>query len=295
MSQPAQSIALLLMEHVRDPFTGPVLAYGKQSMNVGFEGMLKMLAAVKIQPDPAGLADPPPASEYIDFERLIRLLGLGELLTLDVSDYEGAEIVADLNVPVPAELKNRFGWIVDGGTMEHVFDIRQGMRNTADMQRAGGRVVHMSPSNNYVNHGFVQLSPAFYHDYYVANGYEDVRGIMVVQPRADILTTEWNLLQYDHAVMGGVYSLFCTGETMMAVYFSARKTAASTSDRVPVSSPVASRGTGAAPRQFVITHGKGNPNVQPLAEDDPDVMVAVHEVVHVGFGSGRPLPSVRIP
>ena len=117
------------------------------------------------------------------------------------------------------------------------------------MLRAGGRVVHMSPSNNYVNHGFVQLSPAFYHDYYVANGYEDVRArIMVVQPRADILTTEWNLLQYDHAVMGGVDSLFCTGETMMAVYFSARKTAASTSDRVPVSSPVARRGEPERPR-----------------------------------------------
>ena len=293
MGQPAQSVALLLMEHVREPFTGPVLAYGKQAMNIGFEGTLRMFEALHLEPDPAGLLDPPPAAEYIDFERLVRMLGLGELQTLDVSAYEGAEIIADLNVPVPPELKDRFGWIIDGGTMEHVFDIRQGMRNTADMLRAGGRAVHITPSNNYVNHGFVQVSPALYHDYYVANGYEDPRGILIVQPRADILTTAWNLIEYDHAAMGGANSIFCTEETQMAVYFSARKTPASTSHRIP-----AYRGEPRADGshyQFVITHGNAQPMLQPITADDVFGTVgAIHDVVHVGFGSGRALAHVDV-
>jgi hypothetical protein len=285
MASPAQSVALLLMEHVREPFVGPVLVYGKQAMNVGFEGMLKMFQAVGLQPDPAGLDDPPPAGEYIDFARLIKLMGLGELRTLDVSAYEGAEIIADLNLPVPAELRGRFGWIVDGGTMEHVFDIRQGMKNTADMLRAGGRAVHLSPTNNYVNHGFVQLSPAFYHDYYVANGFDDVRGILVVQPRADILGVPWNLFEYEHATMGGMNAMLCSEGTQLAVYFSARKNAGSTSDRVPVQSPpTRAEQPPSAAYQFLITHDAAKLNLESLVEPAPQGRVPIHELVHIGFG-----------
>ena len=289
MGQAAQSVALLLMEHVRAPFTGPVLGYGIQAMNIGFEGTLRMFAAVGLQPDPAGMTDPPPPSEYIDFERLVRLMGLGELQTLDVSDYEGAEIVADLNLPVPPELRGRFGWIIDGGTMEHVFDVRQGMQNTADMLRPGGRAIHISPANNYVNHGFTQLSPAFYHGYYAANGFDDVRGIMIVQPRANMVTTDWNFLQYDHATMGGLDAMLCSEETQIAIYFSARKTAASTSDRVPDQAQRERRREGRAglPYQLVISHGAGQPAVQPLPSPPPATAEPVHALVHVGFGSAR--------
>ena len=129
---------------------------------------------------------------------------------------------------MPRELVGRYGTIVDGGTMEHVFDIRQGMKNTADMLRPGGRAVHISPANNYVNHGFVQLSPALYHDYYLENGFDDVRGIMIVQSRAEGLSSDWNLFAYDHSTMGGANSMLCSEDTQLAVYFSARKNAAST-------------------------------------------------------------------
>jgi hypothetical protein len=272
------------MEHLRAPFAGPVLSYGKQAMNVGYDGTLKMLATLGIVPHPDGMVDPPPPDEYIDFARLFRLLGLGELQTLDVSAYEGAEIIADLNLPVPLELTSRFGLIVDGGTMEHVFDIRQGMKNTADMLLPGGRAVHISPMNNYVNHGFVQLSPSLYQDYYAANGFDDLRGIVIAQPRAEILSTDWNFVEYDHATMCGENSIFCSEETQMAIYFSARKNAASTSDRVPAQS--SRGGTG---YQFVISHGAGQPKIQQISEHDPGPNVPAHELVHVGFGSGREL------
>jgi hypothetical protein len=280
MAQPAQSIALLLMEHVREPFAGPVLSYGVQAMNIGFDAVLQMFEALHLAPHPDGLADPPPAGEFIDFARLFKLLGLGDLQILDVSAYEGAEIVADLNVPVPSELIGRYGLIVDGGTMEHVFDIRQGLKNTADMLRIGGRAVHISPSNNYVNHGFAQLSPALYHSYYTENGFDDVRGIIIVQPRADGLSLDWNLFHYDHRTMGGANSMFCSEDTQLAVYFSARKNAASTSARVP---KLDRRGTQG--NRVVISHRRSQPLVEPIAEPELEAIVAVHEVVHVGFGS----------
>jgi SAM-dependent methyltransferase len=281
MALPAQIVALLLTEHARKPFAGPVLVYGRQALNFSYDAALWMFESLGIQPHAEGMADPP-AGANIDFERLIALLGLGRPQTLDVSPYEGADIIADLNVPVPAELLGRFGLIVDGGTMEHVFDLRQGMKNTADMLRPGGRVVHTTPVNNYVNHGFVQISPTMYHDYYLENRYEDVRGVMYVQPRAATLESRWNFFHYEHATMGGVNSMFCTEDTQMGIYFTAEKTAASTSGRIPMQSYFATvhGGKDTLPYQFIITHGKTAADIRQIALAEPEEDGVLRKVVH---------------
>jgi hypothetical protein len=221
-------------------------------------------------------------------------MGLGALQTLDVSAYEGAEVIVDLNRPLPPGLAGRFGWIFDGGTMEHVFDIRQGMMNTADLLCPGGRVVHFSPVNNYVNHGFVQISPTLFHDYYVENGFDDVRGIMVVHPRSDIYAKRFNVFRYDHETMGGVNSMFCSDDTQLSMLFTARKTPSSTSDRVPMQSYYtrAHDGREILPYQFVVKHDPGVVNVRQITEADPASGAALHEIVHLGFGSGRPPPEI---
>jgi hypothetical protein len=294
MGLPAQSVALLLNEHIREPFVGPVLSYGKQIMNVVYGGALSMFETLGLTPHPEGLADPPPSDEVIDFARLVKLLGLGQLHMLDVSAYEGADIIADLNHPVPPEYAGKFGLILDGGTMEHVFDIRQGMKNTADMLRPGGRAVHITPVNNYVNHGFVQVSPTLYHDYYVANGFADVRGVMIVHPRADYLNELWHFFQYEHETMGGLNSMFCTSGTQLAVYFTAQKNAASTSDRVPMQSYFTRvhGGGDSSSYKIVVDYDRAKLNVMQVVEPESEVSVATHQVVHIGFGSGRPLPDV---
>jgi hypothetical protein len=261
MALPAQVVALLLSDHAREPFAGPVLAYGEQRTNFSYDGALWMFESLGLQPHADGLSDPPPDGVPVDFARLVRLMGLGELQTLD----------ADLNAPVPGELAGRFGLIVDGGALEHIFDLRQGMRNTADMLRLGGRVVHVSPVNNYVNRGLVQFSPTFFHDYYVANGFGDVRGIMITQPRGMTSAKRWDLFQYDHSTIGGVNSLFCTGETQLAVYFTARKQAGSTSERVPMQSYFTrmSEGKAALPYQFVVSYGPVEAKIAPISDPEP--------------------------
>jgi hypothetical protein len=67
MSLPAQSVVLLLSEHLHEPFSGPVLAYGKQTMNVEYDAVLRMFEANDLKLDPGELIDPPPGDEVIDF------------------------------------------------------------------------------------------------------------------------------------------------------------------------------------------------------------------------------------
>ena len=92
-------------------------------------------------------------------EKMFADLGLGTMETLDYSDFEGADIVHDLNQPVPDELKGQFSFIYDGGTLEHVFDVRQALENMFEMLAVGGRFVACQPINGWPTHGMYQFGP----------------------------------------------------------------------------------------------------------------------------------------
>ena len=52
--------------------------------------------------------------------------------------------------------------VVDGGTLEHVYDVPQAIRNILLMLRVGGIFLAESPVNGHAGHGCYQLSPEFY-------------------------------------------------------------------------------------------------------------------------------------
>ena len=56
--------------------------------------------------------------------------------------------------------------------MEHCFDTFQVLRNIFSMLKKGGRIIHSSPSNNHVDHGFFMYSPTLFADYYSANNWK---------------------------------------------------------------------------------------------------------------------------
>ena len=102
----------------------------------------------------------------------LRLLGAREVSALDASAYEGAEIVHDLNRPVPAELEGRFDVVLDGGSLEHVFDVPTALRSYMRMVRPGGRLIVATMANNHCGHGLYQLSPElFFRALSEASGY----------------------------------------------------------------------------------------------------------------------------
>src|SRR4051812_38836971 len=49
-------------------------------------------------------------------------LGAGRVDALDRSSFEGAEILHDLNEPLPDDLDGHWSCVVDGGLSEHIFD-----------------------------------------------------------------------------------------------------------------------------------------------------------------------------
>jgi SAM-dependent methyltransferase len=99
-------------------------------------------------------------SRYAD--DFLRSVGAYKVDSLDNSDYEGANLCHDMNLPIPENLKNKFDVVLDGGSLEHVFDIRVAFQNCMEMVKVGGHFLGINPANNFMGHGFYQFSPEFY-------------------------------------------------------------------------------------------------------------------------------------
>lgn len=91
-------------------------------------------------------------------EAFLRELGAREVASLDYSDYEGATLLHDLNQPVPQEWDEQYDMILDGGSLEHVFQFPTALASCMRMLKKGGHFVTVTPSNNYSGHGFYQFS-----------------------------------------------------------------------------------------------------------------------------------------
>ncbi len=96
-------------------------------------------------------------------ESLFRLLGAGEVVSVDASDYEGASRIVDLNQPLPADLEEAFTAVVDLGTLEHVFDFPAAVRSCMRMVAVDGHFLIVTPANNWAGHGFYQFNPELFH------------------------------------------------------------------------------------------------------------------------------------
>ena len=96
-------------------------------------------------------------------ESLFQALGAMEVDSLDLSDFEGANIQHDLNTPIPEKLKGQYSAVFDGGTLEHVFNYPMAIQNCMNMLEQGGHLISITPANNQCGHGFYQFSPELYY------------------------------------------------------------------------------------------------------------------------------------
>jgi hypothetical protein len=106
-------------------------------------------------------------------EPLFGLLGAAGIESFDASAYEGATHIVDFNAALPEEFRSRYSAVVDSGSLEHVFNYPQGLKNAMEMVRPGGHLILITPTHSLSGHGFYQLSPElFFRALCETNGYE---------------------------------------------------------------------------------------------------------------------------
>jgi len=107
---------------------------------------------------------------------LFEALGATTVHSLDYTGTLNATIACDLNHPLQSEtLAGKYDVVLDGGTLEHCFNVGVYMETVVRLLRVGGRVLHTSPCQGYANHGFYNFQPTFFFDFYGANGFDDMR------------------------------------------------------------------------------------------------------------------------
>lgn len=99
--------------------------------------------------------------------------GASSVDSVDMSDFEDATILHDMNQPIPDAQTGLFDTLIDAGCLEHVFSINTALQNCSRLIREGGQILHVLPANNFCGHGFWQFSPElFFSLYSPENGYE---------------------------------------------------------------------------------------------------------------------------
>jgi SAM-dependent methyltransferase len=143
----------------RGQIRGDALCLGRQNFNISDDGALarQVLARYDSQ---AVLADLAKGDGYS--ETLLRYLGAATVVAMDISAFEGASVIQDLNEPVPDSLCDRFNFILDGGTLEHIFDFPRAILNVKRMLRPGGLFISINAANNQLFHGMYQFGPELF-------------------------------------------------------------------------------------------------------------------------------------
>ena len=106
---------------------------------------------------------------HVDQDIFFSLLGADKVISADVSSYEGADFVIDLNKATNPALQQKFPIVFDGGTLEHCFNVQSALINACQLVKPGGLIIHCNPCWGAPGHGFYQMSPEFYWQYYTSN------------------------------------------------------------------------------------------------------------------------------
>jgi hypothetical protein len=111
-------------------------------------------------------------NQYADMF-FLEFLGAKKITSVDYSDYEGCDIIHDMNHPIDPMYHETFDALIDGGSLEHIFNLPVAIANYMKMVKKGGSVFIFTVANNHTGHGFYQFSPEiFFRTFQSDNGYE---------------------------------------------------------------------------------------------------------------------------
>lgn len=229
----------IVREHSYKPLYGDVLQIGRQTVYLTPKAAIEMLERHQIAPPNISASEQKLTKNRIatdlggvsiSDQSFFNLLGVEHIKALDHSDYEGAEVIHDLNEPLPVHLRETADFIVDGSTLDNVFSPSLTIKSLAEMLRPGGRLMAVNAWSAHPT-AYVLASPLWLLDYFVVNKFADCKVYVVVYipPGANAFYCD------PRSQMKGSKPLinFSSPHEMVTIMI-AEKGASSTSDKVPI-------------------------------------------------------------
>jgi len=160
------------------------------------------------------------ANAYVDtfFENY---LGVEDLSAIDFSDYEGAQIIHDMNLQIHSDFHQQFDTVIDGGSLEHIFNFPVAIENCMNLVKTGGSIFIYTMANNHCGHGFYQFSPELmFRIFQPENGFSIEKVVLELHPYpGGELTSNHPIYRVtDPAEVGERVALVTSKPTMMMVH-----------------------------------------------------------------------------
>jgi hypothetical protein len=98
---------------------------------------------------------------------LIKKFNLKKLISFDINKLEGASEIKDFDNPI--NYKEKFDIFFDGGSLQHIFNIPQALKNIIKMTKLNGTIIHTVTFDGFQGFGLYQLSPEIFLNLYNKN------------------------------------------------------------------------------------------------------------------------------
>ena len=184
----------IIREHRHRAIDGSVVQIGRQTVELTAPDMIGMfmryglpLPDDVVEIDRQTLQARQKAIGFVNDRTFFGALGASEVHAVDHSDFEGADIIHDMNRPIGASLEGIADLIVDGSTLDNVHDPAVALMNYNRMLRAGGRVISVNAAKPDVQGAYCGMPPEWFLDYYAANDYADCQ----VYVQLNFPATKW--------------------------------------------------------------------------------------------------------
>ena len=178
----------ILGEHRYRPIKGRVLTIGRQTIGVRGWQLDKLLEMYGIPKRPGHVYTPDGntlgvnrTEDTISQESFFGAFTDAEVRSLDVSNYEGADIVCDLQGEVPPALFGTADFIYNGSCLDNIFDAPAAMRNMTRLLKPSGRVYHFEQGNTHPT-AYLKYSADWFMDFYAVNKFADCKAYVCDYP-----------------------------------------------------------------------------------------------------------------
>lgn len=174
----AQMASMILKEHKHQAIAGDILLIGRQTVCLTVKEALHLIKNEGIVPSPdfhIEIDNSTIGSEqekYITDRCFFSMFSSGKVIALDISNYENADIIHDLNQEIPEQYYNIADFIFNGSCLDNLFDPATAIKSFSKMLRNKGRIIHLEHGSP-IQSAYLCYSPEWFFNFYAINNYVD--------------------------------------------------------------------------------------------------------------------------
>jgi len=175
-----QALKLILHENSLIPLYGKILLIGRSTVTIDYATVKMLFRQFTLKP-PIEIRNRSVTKHQnsiygVDDRALFSAISskITEIDVLDVSNYEGANIIFDLNTSAPATLRGKYDFIYDSSVLDNLFNPAQALVNISNMLSGKGRYIGLNVASFYPG-AMVSCHPEWFYSFFAANSYRDVK------------------------------------------------------------------------------------------------------------------------